>query len=86
MPAVLHLNSVFLPLLIFVGKSPSARGDLLKVGAFNIKNFGKAKMKDRATLSSLVSILSRYDLVLVQEIRDAGYTGPLVSGKDLDVF
>ena len=26
------------------------------------------------------------DADLIQEIRDAGYTGPLVSGKDLDVF
>ncbi|NXI21311.1 DNAS1 protein, partial [Sterrhoptilus dennistouni] len=43
----------------------------LKVGAFNIKAFGDTKMSNQTVANTIVSILSEYDLVLVQEVRDA---------------
>lgn len=45
--------------------------ELLLVGAFNIQIFGKYKMKKLDVVLHLINILKRYDLVLVQEIRDA---------------
>ncbi|NWI60292.1 DNAS1 protein, partial [Calyptomena viridis] len=43
----------------------------LKVGAFNIKVFGDTKMSNQTVANIIVSILSEYDIVLVQEVRDA---------------
>ncbi|NXP25471.1 DNAS1 protein, partial [Scytalopus superciliaris] len=43
----------------------------LKIGAFNIKAFGDAKMSNQTVANIIVSILSEYDIILVQEVRDA---------------
>ncbi|NXO71272.1 DNAS1 protein, partial [Phainopepla nitens] len=43
----------------------------LKVGAFNIKAFGDTKMSNQTVANVIVSILSEYDIALVQEVRDA---------------
>ncbi|NXO02857.1 DNAS1 protein, partial [Rhinopomastus cyanomelas] len=43
----------------------------LKISAFNIKAFGDSKMSNQTVANIIVSILSRYDIVLVQEVRDA---------------
>ncbi|NXN87244.1 DNAS1 protein, partial [Bombycilla garrulus] len=43
----------------------------LKVGAFNIKAFGDTKMSNQTVANVIVSILSQYDIALVQEVRDA---------------
>ncbi|XP_074408802.1 deoxyribonuclease-1 [Zonotrichia albicollis] len=43
----------------------------LKIGAFNIRAFGDTKMANQTVANIIVSILSEYDVVLVQEVRDA---------------
>ncbi|XP_057891550.1 deoxyribonuclease-1-like [Melospiza georgiana] len=43
----------------------------LKIGAFNIRAFGDTKMANQTIANIIVSILSEYDVVLVQEVRDA---------------
>ena len=43
----------------------------LKVGAFNIQIFGDSKVSKPLVVNALKQILPRYDLVLIQEIRDA---------------
>lgn len=43
----------------------------LKVAAFNIRAFGVAKMSKSDVASNIVKILHRYDIVLVQEVRDS---------------
>jgi endonuclease/exonuclease/phosphatase family metal-dependent hydrolase len=43
----------------------------LKVGAFNIQIFGVSKMSNSAVVNTLIQIVSRYDLILIQEIRDS---------------
>lgn len=62
------------------GKDPNAdtnsptetsQASSLRVGSFNIQVFGVSKMTNGTTVNHLVNILSRYDLVLIQEIRDA---------------
>jgi len=41
------------------------------VAAFNIKHFGQAKSEDGDAMDSIVRILTQYDIILVQETRDA---------------
>ncbi|KAM3826726.1 deoxyribonuclease-1-like 2 isoform 3-T4 [Vipera latastei] len=43
----------------------------LQISAFNIRSFGDTKLSDQSVSKIIVKILSRYDLVLVQEVRDA---------------
>lgn len=51
--------------------SASAASTDLRVGSFNIQVFGVKKMEDPAVVTVLVNTLSRYDICLVQEIRDS---------------
>ncbi|XP_062495488.1 uncharacterized protein LOC134174484 isoform X2 [Pezoporus occidentalis] len=44
---------------------------MLKISAFNIKAFGDSKMSNQTIADIIVSILSGYDITLVQEVRDA---------------
>uniref|UniRef100_A0A8W8N2A0 Endonuclease/exonuclease/phosphatase domain-containing protein n=1 Tax=Magallana gigas TaxID=29159 RepID=A0A8W8N2A0_MAGGI len=75
---------VLVPLLLWVGLL-TVRGDVseldglrdqppIRIGAFNIQIFGKNKFNDPGVVPELVKILSRYDIVLVQEIRDSSET------------
>ncbi|XP_009880258.1 PREDICTED: deoxyribonuclease-1-like 2 [Charadrius vociferus] len=43
----------------------------LRVGAFNIQAFGDTKMSNERVAGIIVNILRRYDVVLVQEVRDS---------------
>ena len=43
----------------------------LRIGAFNIQVFGKSKASKPEVMEILVGIISRYDFVLIQEIRDS---------------
>ncbi|NXG63653.1 DNAS1 protein, partial [Hemiprocne comata] len=43
----------------------------LKISAFNIKAFGDSKMSNHTIAEIIVSILSGYDITVVQEVRDA---------------
>ena len=45
--------------------------DVLSLAAFNVQVFGKSKMRKDEVVPHLVNILSRYDLILFQEIRDS---------------
>ncbi|KAM9305855.1 deoxyribonuclease-1-like [Gastrophryne carolinensis] len=43
----------------------------LKIGAFNIQSFGDSKMTNPEVSSVILKILPRYDIVVVQEVRDS---------------
>ncbi|KGL78144.1 Deoxyribonuclease-1, partial [Tinamus guttatus] len=43
----------------------------LKISAFNIRTFGDSKMSNKTVADIIVAIVSEYDLVLVQEVRDS---------------
>ncbi|NWX19216.1 DNAS1 protein, partial [Aegotheles bennettii] len=43
----------------------------LKISAFNIRVFGDSKMSNQTIADIIVSILSGYDITVVQEVRDA---------------
>ncbi|OCT61689.1 deoxyribonuclease-1 [Xenopus laevis] len=46
----------------------------LKIGAFNIRAFGDSKITNPAVSSVLMKILPRYDIVVIQEVRDADHS------------
>eukprot|EP00731_Ephydatia_muelleri_P019234 Em0012g59a len=41
----------------------------LKIGTFNVKVFGPKKLQDRTNVDVLCKIVSRYDVLLIEEIR-----------------
>ncbi|NWV86828.1 DNSL2 protein, partial [Dasyornis broadbenti] len=43
----------------------------LRVGAFNIQAFGDTKMSNKEVAEIIINVLRRYDVVLVQEVRDS---------------
>ncbi|XP_059165671.1 deoxyribonuclease-1-like [Physella acuta] len=49
----------------------------LLVGAFNIKSFGRAKMTDEVLAGRITQIVKRYDVIVLQEVRDT--TGEALS-------
>jgi hypothetical protein len=61
----------FLLCLFFLSMASSTK---LLLGSFNIQVLGKSKMSKSHVVTALVKILLRYDLVLVQEIRDKSET------------
>jgi len=67
--SIVHLL-VLLPLLLI----PSTASKDLKIGAFNVQVFGRSKMSKPVVVRKLVSTLQRWDLVLVQEVRDTSET------------
>ncbi len=58
---------LFLVISIFVG---FLGAESLKVASFNIQVFGKSKMSKPEVSTVLASIVSRYDVIFIQEIRD----------------
>ena len=46
----------------------------IKVAAFNIQIFGRAKREKEDVMAFLVNITRQFDLVLIQEIRDSSET------------
>lgn len=61
--------SLSFPRLAYALVLPDEKSEL-EIGAFNIQVFGESKVNKLSIRSTLVSILSRYDIVLIQEIRD----------------
>uniref|UniRef100_A0A8C5JVY7 Deoxyribonuclease 1 like 2 n=1 Tax=Junco hyemalis TaxID=40217 RepID=A0A8C5JVY7_JUNHY len=44
---------------------------MLRIGAFNIQSFGDTKMSNKEVAEIIINVLRRYDVVLVQEVRDS---------------
>lgn len=53
-----------------------SRDDVARIATFNIKVFGETKMGKTEVISELVNITLRYDMVVVQEIKDLDQTVP----------
>ncbi|XP_053550483.1 deoxyribonuclease-1-like [Bombina bombina] len=58
--------AIFVALALYVSHSSA-----LNIGAFNIQAFGDTKINNAQVASVLMKILPRYDIVLIQEVRDA---------------
>jgi hypothetical protein len=61
--------SVTLCFVLYMARSQTTAP--LQIGAFNIQVFGVSKMSNSWVVSYLIPILQRYDIVLIQEIRDS---------------
>lgn len=61
----LSVHSLVLYVLLLFNVAES-----LRIGAFNIRAFGKNKMKKDDVMKILLKIVGRYDLVFIQEIRN----------------
>ena len=45
-----------------------------KIGAFNIQTFGKTKYSKDEIINDIIDIVTRYDLILIEEIKDVSET------------
>ncbi|XP_039095215.1 deoxyribonuclease-1 isoform X2 [Hyaena hyaena] len=55
----------------------------LRIAAFNIRTFGETKMSNATLSNYVVQILNRYDIAVIQEVRDSHLTAV---GRLLDVL
>lgn len=51
--------------------SDESKLESIKIAAFNIEIFGQSKTSNAEVMKILIDIVSRFDLVLIQEIRDS---------------
>ncbi|XP_057686295.1 deoxyribonuclease-1-like [Corythoichthys intestinalis] len=51
----------------------------MKIAAFNVQRFGLTKVSNQAVLSTLVKIVSRYDIIVILEVVD-------VSGASIEIL
>lgn len=51
-------------------KIQNTKNETIKIAAFNIQVYGKAKSDKPETMEHIVNIIENYDLVAIQEIRD----------------
>ena len=57
--------------LALMPATPSHADDVIRIATFNIRIFGKTKMGRPDVVQTLADIVRKYDLVAVQEIKDA---------------
>ena len=65
-----RLSSFALSLVMCVACAAGSSEPSLLIGAFNVQVFGDSKSSKPAVMQRLVRIIRRYDVILVQEVRD----------------
>ncbi|XP_076597812.1 deoxyribonuclease I-like 1-like [Chaetodon auriga] len=73
-------------LLFVVGLCVLNSTSSLKICAFNVQSFGESKANNKKVMGMLLKILSRCDLCLIQEVRDAKGEAVQALVKDLNRF
>ena len=58
----------------------------LRVAAFNVQGFGLSKVSHLTTLVTLTQVLSRFDLVVLQEVRDISETAITILLQELNTM
>ncbi|XP_061592298.1 deoxyribonuclease I-like 1-like [Cololabis saira] len=73
-------------LLFFVALCALSVAASLKICAFNVQSFGESKANNRRVMEILLKVMSRYDVCLIQEVRDS--KGEIIKAlvKDLNRF
>ncbi len=61
-----------------VCEEPTASADTIKIASFNIQVFGRSKASKPEVMEVLSRIISQFDVVAIQEIRDK--TGKAIKG------
>ncbi|XP_070617647.1 deoxyribonuclease-1-like isoform X3 [Erythrolamprus reginae] len=91
-PSLLQDTAMRTLLLALLGAAPFLQLTCpLRIGAFNIRAFGDKKLSNQTVSSSIVRILTAYDLALIQEVRDADLSAvkklmQLLNGASPDPF
>lgn len=64
------------PVVVFTARQNDheSQNQPLRVGAFNIKHFGKSKIGNLKLAQNISSVLQRYDIVLIIEVKDVSQT------------
>ena len=91
-PFILSLAVAGMLSLYSCGNDKVPDVDTIGIGSFNIEIFGQSKARKKEVMSILANILSRYDIVAIQEIRDKSMSAlpklieqlDEVSGKEFD--
>lgn len=69
-----YLINFYLPILFFCVASQigniNSKEPSLKIGSFNIRTFGPTKISNKTIVNTICQVLSKYDIVAIQEIRD----------------
>jgi len=69
-----YIKSFTIAILIAIlsnNANPSAQSSLrLKIGSFNIQTIGHTKLGRPEFVEAVTKVLSRYDIVLIQEIKE----------------
>ncbi|KAE8293364.1 Deoxyribonuclease gamma [Larimichthys crocea] len=73
-------------LLFVVGLCALNVASSLKICAFNVQSFGESKASNKKVMGILLKILSRCDLCLIQEVRDAKGEAIQTLMKELNRF
>lgn len=42
----------------------------ISIASWNLKNFGKTKLKDQDRINIIISVLKKYDIIAIQEVQD----------------
>ncbi|XP_013392738.1 deoxyribonuclease-1-like, partial [Lingula anatina] len=71
---------IFAALAIALGSTtdvfpaPELAAPPLKIGAFNVRVFGPTKASIPAVMNTIAKVVARYDIILIQEVRDSSET------------
>jgi len=74
MVSILIILSLALTACRLVQEEEEEETSNLAIGAFNVQIFGTSKMSEEEVPEILANIIARYDVILIQEIRDASQT------------
>lgn len=67
-----HFGKIFfLSLAFYICGNLATDEPSLKIGSFNIQTLGPTKIANKTIVTTICQILSRYDIVAIQEIRDS---------------
>lgn len=63
--------STLFPFFVLAGVVLATSADDIRIGAFNIQVFGRTKAAKPEVMDILAKVIQRYDILLIQEIRDS---------------
>ena len=63
-----YFKNIIVLVLLLLLTSPSFAAEKITIASWNIQNFGKSKVESDSKIAIIAEVLSRYDIIAVQEI------------------
>ncbi|MDP3014187.1 MAG: hypothetical protein Q8M92_08110, partial [Candidatus Subteraquimicrobiales bacterium] len=63
-----YFKNIIVLVLLLLLTSTSLAAEKITIASWNIQNFGKSKAESESKMSIITEVLSRYDIIAVQEI------------------